>query len=146
MVWQDSCLSQWGGGGEFLCPNSFNLPSLRIEEGEGGWHPAVPIHLSFNQRHIIRYIRPSKVSAQLAGWWGQWHWSSVWQGKKYFFQNENLLYRHGKPNEPTKEGPLSLVLFESPFISVSTVGMPIAHLFRTELTVACSTNWRWSGP
>jgi hypothetical protein len=28
---------------------------------------------------------------------------------------------HGKPNKPTKEGPLSFVLFESPFTSVSTV-------------------------
>jgi hypothetical protein len=29
--------------------------------------------------------------------------------------------RHGKPNEPTKEGHLLFVLFESPFTSVSTV-------------------------
>jgi hypothetical protein len=36
-------------------------------------------------------------------------------------QNKNLFYRHDEPNEPTKEGPLSFVLFESPFISVSTV-------------------------
>jgi hypothetical protein len=35
--------------------------------------------------------------------------------------NKNLLYRHDKPNEPTKEGPLLIVLFESPFTSVSTV-------------------------
>ncbi len=26
----------------------------------------------------------------------------------------NLLYRHDKPNKPTKERPLSFVLFESP--------------------------------
>jgi hypothetical protein len=36
-------------------------------------------------------------------------------------QNKNLYYRYGKPKEPTKEGPLSTVLFESPFTSVSTV-------------------------
>jgi hypothetical protein len=30
-------------------------------------------------------------------------------------------YWHDKPNEPTKEVPLSFVLFESPFSSVSTV-------------------------
>ncbi|MFO0001806.1 MAG: hypothetical protein ACK559_11820, partial [bacterium] len=35
-------------------------------------------------------------------------------------QNKNLLYRHDKPSEPTREGPLSCVLFESPFTSVST--------------------------
>jgi hypothetical protein len=32
-----------------------------------------------------------------------------------------LLYLHDKPNEPTREGPLSFVLFESPFPLVSTV-------------------------
>jgi hypothetical protein len=30
------------------------------------------------------------------------------------------LYLHDKPKEPTKEGPLSFVLFASPFTSVST--------------------------
>jgi hypothetical protein len=32
-----------------------------------------------------------------------------------------LVYWHNKPNEPTKEGPLSFVLIEYPFASVSTV-------------------------
>jgi hypothetical protein len=49
--------------------------------------------------------------------------------KKYFVldrleqprQDKNLFYRHEKPNEPTKEGPLSFVLLEFPFASVSTV-------------------------
>jgi hypothetical protein len=36
-------------------------------------------------------------------------------------QDKNLLYRHKEPNEPTKEGPLSFLLFESLFASVSTV-------------------------
>jgi hypothetical protein len=47
-------------------------------------------------------------------------------------QNKNLLYWHGKNNEPTKEGPLSFELFESPFTSVSrghpsllSLGIPI---------------------
>jgi hypothetical protein len=31
------------------------------------------------------------------------------------------LYQHDKPNEPTKKGALSFVLFEYPFASVSTV-------------------------
>jgi hypothetical protein len=34
---------------------------------------------------------------------------------------KNLLYRHDKLYELTKEGPLSLVLFESIFILFSTV-------------------------
>jgi hypothetical protein len=34
---------------------------------------------------------------------------------------QNFLYRADKPNEPIKEGPLSFVLFESTFTSVSTV-------------------------
>jgi hypothetical protein len=49
--------------------------------------------------------------------------------KKYFFlywadkssQDKNLLYLDNEPNEPTKEGLLSFVLLESPFLSVSTV-------------------------
>jgi hypothetical protein len=44
----------------------------------------------------------------------------LWQPR----QLKNLLFRHDKPNKPikkTKEGPLSFVLFESPFTSVSTV-------------------------
>ncbi len=53
----------------------------------------------------------------------------LWWGKKYFAlgrleqprQNKNLLHRHDKPNELTKVGHLSFVLFESPFTSVSTV-------------------------
>jgi hypothetical protein len=36
-------------------------------------------------------------------------------------QDNNLMYRQVKPNEPTKERPLSFVLLESPFTSVSTV-------------------------
>jgi hypothetical protein len=35
-------------------------------------------------------------------------------------QNTNLLYRHYKPNKPTKEGPVSFELFESPFPIIST--------------------------
>ncbi len=36
-------------------------------------------------------------------------------------QNKNLLYRHDRPNESTKKGPRSFILFESPFTSVSIV-------------------------
>jgi hypothetical protein len=35
--------------------------------------------------------------------------------------DKNLLYRHNKSNETTKEGLFSLALFESPFTSVATV-------------------------
>jgi hypothetical protein len=53
----------------------------------------------------------------------------VYGEEKYFVlvrleqlrQNEKLLHRHDKPNEPNKEGPLSFVLSESPFTSASTV-------------------------
>jgi hypothetical protein len=34
---------------------------------------------------------------------------------------QKYLYRHDNPYEPTKEGPHTFVLFESPFNSVSTV-------------------------
>ncbi len=36
-------------------------------------------------------------------------------------QYKKLLYQLNEPNETTKEGPLSYVLLESPFASVSTV-------------------------
>jgi hypothetical protein len=53
----------------------------------------------------------------------------VYGEKKYFVlgrfdqprKNKNLLYRHDKPYGPNKNESLSLVLFESPFTSVSTV-------------------------
>jgi hypothetical protein len=41
------------------------------------------------------------------------------------------LYWHDKPNEPIRDGPLSFVLFESPFSSVSTLsqqGPPFSSL------------------
>jgi hypothetical protein len=68
-------------------------------------------------------------TAQLAGRWGQRNWNSVWWGKKLFCTGptraakaeQNIFYRHDKPNEPTKDGPLSFVLSESPYTSVSTV-------------------------
>jgi hypothetical protein len=48
--------------------------------------------------------------------------------KKYFElgrieqlrREKNILYLHDKPKEPTKEEPLTCVLFASPFTSVST--------------------------
>jgi hypothetical protein len=45
------------------------------------------------------------------------YWAELEQPR----QNKNLLYQHNKSNEPTKEVPLSFVLYESPFTSVSTV-------------------------
>jgi hypothetical protein len=36
-------------------------------------------------------------------------------------QDKNILCLYDKPNQPTKEGPLSYVLLEPPFASVSTV-------------------------
>ncbi len=70
------------------------------------------------------------MSAQLAGLWGQRNEIVYSEEKKFVLgrlkqprQAKNLLYQQDKPNElqPRKEGPLSFVLFESPFTSVSTV-------------------------
>jgi hypothetical protein len=55
--------------------------------------------------------------------------------KKYFLlgqqeqprQDKKLLYRHNKPNGPTKEGPLSYELLEFPFASVSTASRAKQH-------------------
>ncbi len=79
--------------------------------------------------HILRDTRPST-----AAWPARWAMGTkelklCMVRKKYFIlgrlqqprQNKSILYRHDKPNKPAKEGPLSFVLFESPFIPVSTV-------------------------
>jgi hypothetical protein len=55
-------------------------------------------------------------------------------------QDKNLLYRHDKPDEPTKEGPLSFVLFESPFTPVSTVSRGQPSLIFNEIFQASSEN------
>ncbi len=49
-------------------------------------------------------------------------------------QEKSLLYRHDEPNEPTTEEPLSFVLFESPFASVSTVSRGHPSLVSLMLT------------
>jgi hypothetical protein len=51
-------------------------------------------------------------------------------------QNKNLWYRHDEPNEPTKKEPLSFVLFESPFTSVSTVRRGHPSLVSLDVTSA----------
>jgi hypothetical protein len=52
------------------------------------------------------------------------------KGIEIVYGEKNILYRHNKPNESTKKGPLSVVLFESPFTSVSTSqqGPPLSSL------------------
>jgi hypothetical protein len=74
------------------------------------------------------YSTQPRLPAQLFSQWGQRNQNSVEWGKKICTgptraakANKDLLYRHDKRKEPTKEGPLSFVLFESPFSSVSTV-------------------------
>ena len=70
--------------------------------------------------------------------------------KKIFFvlgrleqpkQNENLLYRHDKPNELTKERPLSFELFESSFASVLIVSWGHPSLVSTSARHAYPVNF-----
>jgi hypothetical protein len=42
-------------------------------------------------------------------------------------QGKNILNRHDSPNEPTKEGPFSFALFESPSVSTVSRGHPSGH-------------------
>jgi hypothetical protein len=51
-------------------------------------------------------------------------------------QDKNLLYRHNKPNVPTKEGPLPFVLHKSPVASVSKVSRDHPSLV---MPVSCQT-------
>jgi hypothetical protein len=72
---------------------------------------------------------PARLPAQLAGGRGtedfkygvRWGKIIFYWAVKHPWQNKNLLYRHYKPNEPTKEGSHSIELFKSPSTSVSTV-------------------------
>ncbi len=75
-----------------------------------------------SQRYTLRDSRPSMATCPAC-------WAMGTKELKYFVlgrleqprQNKNLFYRHDKLDEPTKKGPLSFVLLESPFTSVSTV-------------------------
>jgi hypothetical protein len=49
--------------------------------------------------------------------------------------NKNLIYQRDEPKEPSKEGPLSFVLFESPFTSVLTVSRGHYSLVSLDSTV-----------
>jgi len=91
----------------------------------------------FNQRHILRDMRPSTTACPACWATGTNKLEKCTMRKKYFVldrleqprPDKNLLYRHDKTNEPTKEGPLSFVLLESPFVSVSTVSRaPLSSL------------------
>jgi hypothetical protein len=88
------------------------------------------VSLSFNpyQRHTQRDRRPSTAACSALLGDGDKGIETVYGEEKIFVlgrleqprQNKNLFYRHNRPHEPTKKGPLSFVLFESPFTSVST--------------------------
>jgi hypothetical protein len=60
---------------------------------------------------------------------GKWSEIVLGEGKKYFVmgwleqprQNKNFFYWHAESNELSKKRPLSYMLIESPFASVSTV-------------------------
>ncbi len=78
---------------------------------------------------------------------------SVRRGKKYLLlgrleqlmQNESLLYRQYKPNEPTKKGPHSVVLVVSPFNSVSTVSRGHPSLVSLVVSERLSIDMRHAG-
>jgi hypothetical protein len=92
---------------------------------------------------------PARLPAQLAGRWEHKNWNSARWGKTYFVlarldrpkQNKKLLDRHDKPNEPTKKGPHSFVLFESPFTSVSTVSRVYCSLVSLVKNVTLSISF-----
>jgi hypothetical protein len=58
-------------------------------------------------------------------------------------EEKHIIFWHKEPNEPTKKGPLSFVLFESPFTSVSTDsrGHPLSFLSgKTDNQFRCQRN------
>jgi len=79
---------------------------------------------SDDQRHILKDSRPSTAACPACWTMGRKGLKRSTARKKYFIlgrlkqprQNKNLM-----PNEPTMEGPLSVVFLESQLTSVSTV-------------------------
>ncbi len=72
-------------------------------------------------------------------------WKSLLGQIKYFVldwleqprQDKNLLYLQDEPNKPTKEEPVSYVLQESQFASVSTIEAEIRGLAQQ----GCPPSW-----
>ncbi len=110
-----------------LPPPPIHREILHKEENPGALMAV--LHIPHHQRHIQRDRWPSTAASPVCWVMESKGWNSVRWGKKYFVlgkleqlrQDKNPFYLLDKPKEPTKEGLLSFVLFESPFTSVSTV-------------------------
>jgi hypothetical protein len=82
---------------------------------------------SLARRNILKDRRPSTAACWMVGTKEMKKLTCKEKNMLYWADNsshgirKNLLYRYDKPNNPTKEGSLSFVLFKSPFTSVSTV-------------------------
>jgi hypothetical protein len=97
------------------------------------------------QRHTLRERRLSTIACPACWAMGTNELKMVYDEEKYFElgrlgqprRDTNLLYRHDKPNEPNKEGPLSFVVLslKSPFTSVSTVSSAHPSLFSLVSTI-----------
>jgi hypothetical protein len=82
-----------------------------------------------SETHTYRQANPHGCLPSLLGDWDKGIVIVYGVRKKTFCtgsleqqrQNKNIWYRHDKPKEPTKKGPLPFVLIECPFTSVSTV-------------------------
>ncbi len=112
----------------------------------------------YHQRHILRDRPPSTTACPACWAMGTNKLKQCMVKKNYIFctgrlevprQDKNLLYRHDKPNETTKKGPLLFVLFESPFTWVSTVRRfpPLSSLSGYH-ALLCSgvLRWNWTPP
>jgi hypothetical protein len=62
-----------------------------------------------------------------------------WANYRSQGRTKKLFYRHNTTNDPTKAGPLSFVLFESSFTSVSTVNMGHPTLVSLAITYVVLT-------
>jgi hypothetical protein len=115
-------------------PYSFQLPS----------HESLDIirnqsygDVVFVQRNTLRARRPTTAACQACRALETKELKKCAVMEKYFVfsrleqskQNKSLLHRHDKPNQPTKKGLFSFVLFESPFASVSVVSRGHPSLF-----------------
>ncbi len=142
----DQCNS-WGGGPE-------SKKSGNVGGGRGQRGPEISLGcVVFVLPRDTETGDPARLSSKVAGRRGLKKWKSVQWGKKYFVlswleqprQDKSLLYGHNESSEPTKEGTLSFVLFESPFTSVSPVGgcHPSLSLWYFHFKGSCSLACLW---
>ncbi len=110
-------------GGEFRVLVGGFIPGIFLIENYGirlALLTSCSVYVVRPENHVLTDRRPSTADCPAC-------WAVGTEESKYCTVRKKYKYRHDKPNKPTKKGPKSFVLCESPFTSVSKVsrGHPI---------------------